>query len=130
MVAMEEWESLFDATLSENYSSKPMDINATAEYRFKKRRQSLEEFLNVLNYKRQISCKNRVSDQLIQHYFDDMAKPFRNADSCEYYVDNIRRSFWDWIDFRNEIAAKMPSPLSTAYRNQTENLKYELVYGD
>lgn len=130
MVAMEEWESRLDAAFGENYSSKPMDVNATAEYRFKKRRQSLEEVLKVLSHKQRISCKGKVSDRLIQRHFDDMAKPYRNTDLGEYYVENIRYSFRNWMDFRNEIAAKMRGHLSTAYRNQTENLKHELIYGD
>lgn len=130
MVALEEWESRLDAAFGENYSSKPMDINATAKYRFKNRRQSLEEFMNVLSHKQQISCKGKISDRLVQRHFDDMAKPYRNTDLGEYYVDNIRYSFRNWMDFRNEIAYKMPRNLATAYRNQTENLKRELVYGD
>lgn len=130
MVALEEWESRIDAAFGEDYSSKPMDVNATAKYRFKKRRQSLEEFMNVLSHKQQISCKGKISDRLVQRHFDDMAKPYRNTDLGEYYVDNIRYSFRNWMDFRNEIAYKMPRNLATAYRNQTENLKRELVYGD
>lgn len=130
MVALEEWESRLDAAFGENYSSKPMDINATAKYRFKNRRQLLEEFMNVLSHKQQISCKGKISDRLVQRHFDDMAKPYRNTDLGEYYVDNIRYSFRNWMDFRNEIAYKMPRNLATAYRNQTENLKRELVYGD
>lgn len=130
MVALEEWESRLDAAFGEDYSSKPMDVNATAKYRFNKRRQSLEEFLNVLSQKQPISCKGRISDRLVQRHFDDMAKPYRNTDLGEYYVDNIRYSFRNWMDFRNEIASKMPRNLSIAYRNQTENLKRELIYGD
>lgn len=129
MMALEEWESRLDTAFGEDYSSKPMDINTTAKYRFNKRRQSLEEFLNVLSHKQQINCKGKVSDRLIQRHFDDMAKPYRNTDLGVYYVDNIRYCFMDWIDYRNEIAAKMPRSLSTAYRNQTENLKHELIYG-
>lgn len=129
MMALEEWESRLDTAFGEDYSSKPMDINTTAKYRFNKRRQSLEEFLNVLSHKQQINCKGKVSDRLIQRHFDDMAKPYQNTDLGVYYVDNIRYCFMDWIDYRNEIAAKMPRSLSTAYRNQTENLKHELIYG-
>ena len=130
MVALEEWESRIDVAFGEDYSSKPMDVNATAKYRFKKRRQSLEEFMNVLSHKQQISCKGKISDWLVQRHFDDMAKPYQNTDLGEYYVDNIRYSFRNWMDFRNEIASKMPRNLSIAYRNQTENLKRELIYGD
>ena len=130
MVALEEWESRLDAAFGMDYSSKPMDVNSTAKYRFNKRRQSLEDFLNVLSHKKQIKCKGKVCNQLVQRHFDDMAKPYRNTDLGEYYVDNIRCSFNNWIDFRNEIAAKMPRNLSVAYRNQTENLKRELIYGD
>ena len=130
MVALEEWESRIDVAFGEDYSSKPMDVNATAKYRFKKRRQSLEEFMNVLSHKQQISCKGKISDWLVQRHFDNMAKPYQNTDLGEYYVDNIRYSFRNWMDFRNEIASKMPRNLSIAYRNQTENLKRELIYGD
>ena len=130
MVALEEWESCLDAAFGENYSSKPMDVNVATKYRFNKRRQSLEEFLNVLSHKQQINCKGKVSDRLVQRHFDDMAKAYRNTDLGEYYVDNIRYSFNNWVDFRNEIASKMPRNLSIAYSNQTENLKRELVYGD
>ena len=130
IMALEEWEAHLDAAFGEDYSSKPMDVNATAKYRFNKRRQSLEEFLNVLNHKQQISCKGKVSDRLVQRYFDDMAQPYQNTDLGVYYVDNIRYSFKNWTDFRNEIATKMPRNLSIAYRDQTENLKRELIYGD
>lgn len=120
MSAYEDWESKCDES-KQWYSDRPRERNAELSARFKDRRKSIDDFRAVVKGDTIIPFTPVYPQNSVDKYFDKLVNI--GYPETRELVKPIRTTFKKWIEYRNQIAAQMPTHIATSYRNQTRQLE-------